>query len=409
MKYRRTADANNACIAVFSRELGKDSAMDQVRQLRVMHVIARMNIGGPAVLVADLIRNIDSQTFKQLLVTGYCEVNESDYLDEVATDIEAVRIPGLGRSVSALKDISAFIGLIREIRKFKPDLIHTHTAKAGVLGRIAGLIAKPSARRVHTYHGHLLHGYFGKVKSLLVVFIERVLAWISHGLVSIGTNVRRDLLRVGIGTEGKFHVIFPGLQDLQRLSKKQARDELGLDLKKIYIVFVGRLTHIKRPDRLIEIASGLKTNYTNAHILVAGAGELFDIVKSEAESRNLPMTFYGWRNDIARILSASDISILCSDNEGIPLTLIQAAQAGLPIVSTDVGSVSDIVKNGENGNLVACSSSELLQALEIVIRDEVLRFKFGVAGEVRAGKFFSSQNMVESHEQLYQKLIQKKF
>jgi glycosyltransferase involved in cell wall biosynthesis len=373
-----------------------------------MHVIARMNIGGPAVLVADLIRNIDSQTFKQLLVTGYCEVNESDYLDEVATDIEAVRIPGLGRSVSALKDVSAFIGLIREIRKFNPDLIHTHTAKAGVLGRIAGLIAKPSARRVHTYHGHLLHGYFRKGKTLLVVFIERILAWISHGLVSIGTNVKRDLLRAGIGTEGKFHVIFPGLQDLQHFSKKQARDELGLDLKKIYIVFVGRLTHIKRPDRLIEIASELKNNFPNVHILVAGAGELFDTTKTQSESKNLPITFYGWRNDIARILSASDIAILCSDNEGIPLTLIQAAQSGLPIVSTDVGSVSDIVKNGENGTLVTCSSSELSQALEILIEDEVLRVNYGVAGKERAGKFFSSRSMVVSHEQLYQELLQKK-
>jgi glycosyltransferase involved in cell wall biosynthesis len=367
-----------------------------------------MNIGGPSVLVADLIRNIDSQTFKQLLVTGYCEVNESDYLDEVATDIEAVRIPGLGRSVSALKDVSAFIGLIREIRKFNPDLIHTHTAKAGVLGRIAGLIAKPSARRVHTYHGHLLHGYFRKGKTLLVVFIERILAWISHGLVSIGTNVKRDLLRAGIGTEGKFHVIFPGLQDLQHFSKKQARDELGLDLKKIYIVFVGRLTHIKRPDRLIEIASELKNNFPNVHILVAGAGELFDTTKTQSESKNLPITFYGWRNDIARILSASDIAILCSDNEGIPLTLIQEAQSGLPIVSTDVGSVSDIVKNGENGTLVTCSSSELSQALEILIEDEVLRVNYGVAGKERAGKFFSSRSMVVSHEQLYQELLQKK-
>jgi glycosyltransferase involved in cell wall biosynthesis len=408
LKYRRTVHSNNACIAVFTRELGKDNSMDQVRQLRVMHVIARMNIGGPAVLVADLIRNIDSQTFKQLLVTGYCEVNESDYLDEVATDIEAVRIPGLGRSVSALKDISAFIGLIREIRKFKPDLIHTHTAKAGVLGRIAGLIAKPSARRVHTYHGHLLHGYFGKGKTLLVVFIERILAWISHGLVSIGTNVKRDLLRAGIGTEVKFHVIFPGLQDLQHFSKKQARDELGLDLKKIYIVFVGRLTHIKRPDRLIEISSELKNNFPNVHILVAGAGELFDTTKTQSESKDLPITFYGWRNDIARILSASDIAILCSDNEGIPLTLIQAAQSGLPIVSTDVGSVSDIVKNGESGTLVTCSSSELSQALETLIEDEVLRVKYGVAGKERAGKFFSSRSMVVSHEKLYQELVQKK-
>ena len=379
--------------------------MDSNNKLRIMHVIARMNVGGPAVLVADLIRSVDSQDFKQILITGYCEENESDYLDEVATDVKAVRILGLGRSVSVIKDVLAFNGLIREIRKFDPDVIHTHTAKAGVLGRLAGLIAKPSARRVHTYHGHLLHGYFGQGKTRLVVIIERILGWVSHGLVSIGTKVMEDLLRVGIGTEDKFHVIFPGLQDLQALSRIQARNELGLDLEKIYIVFVGRLTQIKRPDRLIEIASGLKTEYPNVQILVAGAGELFDSIKSESESKNLHITFYGWRNDIARILSASDIAILCSDNEGIPLTLIQAAQAGLPIVSTDVGSVSDIVDSGLSGTLVGCSSSELIGGLKELIDDEDLRLRYGVSGKERAMEFFSSRSMVVAHEKLYRDLM----
>jgi glycosyltransferase involved in cell wall biosynthesis len=370
-----------------------------------MHVIARMNVGGPAVLVADLIRGVDSQAFKQILITGYCEENESDYLDEVATDVKAVRILGLGRSVSVIKDLLAFNGLIREIRKFDPDVIHTHTAKAGVLGRMAGLIAKPSARRVHTYHGHLLHGYFGQWKTLTVVFIERVLGWISHGLVSVGTNVMRDLLRAGIGTESKFHVIFPGLQDFQALSRIQARDELGLGFEKIYIVFVGRLTQIKRPDRLIEIASELKTEYPNVQILVAGAGELLDSIKSESESKNLPITFYGWRTDIARILSASDIAILCSDNEGIPLTLIQAAQAGLPIVSTNVGSVGDIVKDGINGNLVEGHVSEFSRGLKELIEDEGLRLRYGVAGKERASELFSSKSMIKAHENFYREFF----
>ena len=405
MKYRRNKGTDNAGNTVITVALGKDSVMNTGRPLRVMHVIARMNVGGPAVLVADLIRGVDSQAFKQILITGYCEENESDYLDEVATDVKAVRILGLGRSVSVIKDLLAFNGLIREIRKFDPDVIHTHTAKAGVLGRMAGLIAKPSARRVHTYHGHLLHGYFGQWKTLTVVFIERVLGWISHGLVSVGTNVMRDLLRAGIGTEYKFHVIFPGLQDFQALSRIQARDELGLGFEKIYIVFVGRLTQIKRPDRLIEIASELKTEYPNVQILVAGAGELLDSIKSESESKNLPITFYGWRNDIARILSASDIAILCSDNEGIPLTLIQAAQAGLPIVSTNVGSVGDIVKDGINGTLVEGHVSEFSRGLKELIEDEGLRLRYGVAGKERASELFSSKSMIKAHENFYREFF----
>jgi glycosyltransferase involved in cell wall biosynthesis len=364
-----------------------------------------MNLGGPAVLVADLMHSVDSDKFEQILVTGYCDVNESDYLEEVAKDIKAVRIVGLGRSVSIVKDLLAFTRLIREIKRFDPDVIHSHTAKAGVLGRIAGLIAKPSAKRVHTYHGHLLHGYFGVGKTRVVVIIEKILSLISHGLISIGTNVMKDLLKVGIGRPDKFHVIFPGLQNLDVIPKTHARKELGLDLDTLYVVFVGRLTQIKRPDRLVEIAAELKMDCPNVHLLVVGAGELFDITKSGAESRELPMTFYGWRNDIAQLLCASDVAVLCSDNEGIPLTLIQAAQAGLAIVSTNVGSVSDIVKHEINGYLVGCSSTELAHALKVLIQDQGLRDTFGLAGKKRADEYFSSKSMVAAHEQLYRGLF----
>jgi glycosyltransferase involved in cell wall biosynthesis len=215
----------------------------------------------------------------------------------------------------------------------------------------------------------------------------------------------KDLLKVGIGRPDKFHVIFPGLQDLDVIPKAQARRELGLNPRKLYVVFVGRLTQIKRPDRLVEIAAELKKDCPDVHLLVAGAGELFDITKSEAESQELPMTFYGWRNDIARILCASDVAVLCSDNEGIPLTLIQAAQAGLSIVSTDVGSVSDIVKHGISGTLVGCSSSELAQGLKVLIQDQGLRDLYGFAGKKRASENFSSQSMVAAHEQLYLALL----
>jgi glycosyltransferase involved in cell wall biosynthesis len=397
--------ADNSGFTVISYELGKDRGMENQRSLRVMHVIARMNVGGPAVLVADLIRSVDSVKFEQILVTGYCDENESDYLDEVATDIKAVRIVGLGRSVSVIKDLLAFSGLIEEIKKFDPDVIHTHTAKAGVLGRIAGLIAKPTAKRVHTYHGHLLHGYFGVGKTRVVVVIEKFLSWISHGLISIGTSVMNDLIKVGIGKQGKFHVIFPGLQDLDVIPKAQAQKELELDPQKLYVVFAGRLAQIKRPDRLVEIAAELKKDYPNVQMLVAGAGELFDATKNAAESKGLPITFYGWRNDIARILNASDIAILCSDNEGIPLTLIQAAQAGLPIVSTDVGSVSDIVKHQEGGLLVGCSSKDLANGLKVLIKDADLRARYGAAGKARATQFFSSKSMVQAHENLYRDLL----
>jgi glycosyltransferase involved in cell wall biosynthesis len=373
--------------------------------IKVMQVIARMNVGGPAILVADLVRNFDSKVVDSVLVTGYCDQNESDYLDQVATDIAAIRVSGLGRSVSPFKDLNAFFLLIKEIRRFKPDVIHTHTAKAGVLGRFAGLIAAPSAKRVHTFHGHLLNGYFSKGITQIVITVEKLLAPSTARLIAIGNSVKRDLLEVGVGSEAKYKVIFPGLQSLEIHPKVKARQLLGLESDKTYIVFVGRLTRIKRPDRLLDIARFIKVNYPDSHILIAGAGELFDITKSAAESEKLPVTFMGWRNDIDLILSASDMAILCSDNEGIPLTLIQAAQAGLPIISTDVGSVSDIVSHGVNGFLTETTSAGLISAVKSLLESASMRDKFGKAGQKHANEFFTSEAMVKSHERLYSQIV----
>ena len=379
--------------------------MKSERPIRVMQVIARMNVGGPAVLVADLMRNFDPNVVNAVLVTGFCDENESDYLDEVAKDVNAIRVPGLGRSISLLRDMNALFLLIKEIKEFKPDVIHTHTAKAGVLGRVAGLLAAPTAKRVHTFHGHLLHGYFGESKTKLVVFVERCLALITHRIIAIGNSVKKDLVDAGIGNDSKFEVIFPGLQPLKVTSKEVAKRSLGLLQNKTYLVFVGRLTQIKRPDRLLEIARYLNTNHPDSQILVAGAGKLLDPIKSKSESEGLPVTFLGWRNDIEIILSAGGIAILCSDNEGIPLTLIQASQAGLPIVSTDVGSVSDIVIDGVTGYLTKVSSEGLIQGIETLLENPELRHAFGKAGEERAKEFFSSPSMVEHHQKLYSQFL----
>lgn len=368
---------------------------------KVMQVIARMNVGGPAVLVADLMRNLDSSQFETRLVTGYCDENESDYLDEVATDIKAIRIPGLGRSISIGNDLKAFFLLMREIRRFKPDVVHTHTAKAGVLGRVAAFLARPSAKRIHTFHGHLLNGYFGSRKVQIIVFLEKILGTITYKFVSIGNVVKTDLVKAGIAKDPKFEVIYPGLQNLDLYPKLEARKTLGLDSKKFYVVYVGRLTQIKRPDRLIDLGRSIKTSHPTAHLIIAGAGELLEDLTVKSEKESLPITFFGWRNDISMILSASNIAVLCSDNEGIPLTLIQASQAGLPIVSTDVGSIKDIVVDGLTGLLTEASSKGLIEGVSVLLDDPALGQRFGMAGKERAREFFSSHAMVEHHERLY--------
>ena len=368
---------------------------------RVMQIIARMNVGGPAVLVADLMRNLDSSKFETRLVTGYCDENESDYLDEVATDIKAIRIPGFGRSISVGKDLKAFFLLMREIRRFKPDVVHTHTAKAGVLGRVATFLAKPSAKRIHTFHGHLLHGYFDSKRVKMLVLLEKVIGFLTYKFVAIGNVVKADLVKAGIAKNSKFEVIYPGLQDLIIYPQLEARKTLGLDPEKTIVVYVGRLTQIKRPDRLIDLGRSLKLDHPTTHIIIVGAGELLEELKLLSESESLPISFLGWRNDIDMILSASDIAVLCSDNEGIPLTLIQASQAALPIVTTNVGSVSDIVLDGVTGLLTEVSANGVIQGVSKLLDDPDLRVRLGESGQMRARELFSSQAMVERHEVLY--------
>ena len=360
-----------------------------------------MNVGGPAILVADLMRNLDPSKFEARLATGYCDENESDYLDEVAIDIKAIRVPGFGRPISIGNDLKAFFLLMIEIRRFKPDVVHTHTTKAGVLGRVATFLARPSAKRIHTFHGHLLHGYFGSGKNQILVFLEKILGLITYKFVAIGNVVKADLVKAGIAKDSKFEVIYPGLQNLDLYPKLEARKTLGLDSKKIYLVYVGRLTQIKRPDRLIDLGRSLKASHPIAHIIIAGAGELLEDLTVKSESESLPITFLGWRNDIDIILSASDIAVLCSDNEGIPLTLIQASQASLPTVSTNVGSVSDIVLDGVTGLLTEVSSKGLIEGVSALLDDPVLGHRFGKAGQERALEFFSSRAMVERHERVY--------
>jgi glycosyltransferase involved in cell wall biosynthesis len=370
-------------------------------RIKVMQIIARMNVGGPAVIVAELMRGLDTSNFEQVLITGYCDETEADYLDEVATDIKASRIAGLGRSVSPVADLKAFFGLVRTIKKFNPDVIHTHTAKAGVLGRLASIIAGRGAVRIHTFHGHLLHGYFSGWKTELVIAIEKFLAKRTHHLIAIGTEVERELLAAGIGSKSQYSIFFPGLPEPHTDSKDALRKELELDPAAIYCTFVGRLTQIKRPDRLLDVAAAMVVREVPIHFLVAGEGELFEDSKSRARAEQLPITFLGWRKDIDNLFAASDIAILASDNEGIPLTLIQAAQAGLPIIAPAVGSISDIVESDKTGFLTSTQPGAMASALSALATDPALRNRLGAAGKERAHKYFSLERMLRDHTDIY--------
>ncbi len=381
-----------------------DDQASQTQKIRVMRIIARMNVGGPAVLVTGLMRGLDDKVFEQILVTGYCSDDEADYLDKVATDVKAIRVSSLGRSVKPLSDVSAFFSIIRGIRKFKPDVIHTHTAKAGVVGRIASLVSGQRSVRVHSFHGHLLNGYFGVAKTRLVILIEKFFALFTHQLLADGTAVMNDLLRVGIGNEKKFAVMSPGLELKSQSSKFDARKELLLDNHLVYCAFIGRVTQIKRPDRFLDVVTEVKARGIDLHFIVAGEGDLLQYCKERVRTENLPVTFLGWREDIEVVLAAADLVILTSDNEGTPLSLIEAGMVGIPVVATNVGSISQIVIDGETGSLTDLSVSALADAVEALVADAALRKAMGAAGKARAEQYFSLDRMLKDHSDLYRSL-----
>ena len=370
-----------------------------------MRIIARMNVGGPAVQVSGLMRGFDSSSFDQRLYTGFCAIDEADYLKTVATDVTAIRIPGFGRRVSLIGDLKALISLVTEIRKFKPHVIHTHTAKAGFLGRIASIISMHSSIRIHTFHGHLLNGYFSAIKRSLVVLAESSLALFTDQLLAVGNKVRQDLLKAGIGRKEKFGLMPPGLEIGNLPNKAESQNFFGISNDRLQCAFIGRVIQIKRPDRFLDVVAELKSRGSQINFFIAGDGELLDFCRERIKQEELPVQVLGWQSNIEKVLSAADMVVLTSDNEGTPLSLIQAGMAGIPVVSTDVGSVPEVVLQGVTGIVTPLDIQKIADALEKLSLDTELRNKLGAAAQDFTLANFGVKRLVRDHEELYRRLL----
>ncbi len=378
--------------------------LGQRQPIRVMRVISRMNVGGPAVQVSGLMRGLSVDHFEQRLYTGFCAENEADYLELVATDVKSERIQGFGRRINFREDLKAFISLVIEIRKFHPHIIHTHTAKAGILGRTASIVSLVPSIRVHTFHGHLLNGYFGKFKRSIVVLVEKFLSLYTHQLLAVGVKVREDLLLAGIGSIDKFGIMPPGVNLGKSESKAQSQRDLGLKVGKFQCAYIGRVTKIKRPDRFLDVVREMLKRGCDLEFFIAGDGEDLKHYQEVIIREMLPVKILGWQLDIEKVLAAADVVILTSDNEGTPLSLIQAGMSGLPVVSTNVGSVSEVILDGVTGFLTNLNSQELADALEKLMNDKILRSEFGLAAKKFTMENFGVRRLVFDHENLYKDL-----
>jgi glycosyltransferase involved in cell wall biosynthesis len=379
--------------------------LEPTPRIKVMRIIARMNVGGPAVQVSELMRNLETECFEHRLYAGYCGLDELDYLETSARDLEVFRVPGLGRHISAWSDIRALVFLIKAIRDFRPEIIHTHTAKAGFLGRLASIFSGHRSIRVHTFHGHLLNGYFSKNKTRLVVIAEYVLAKFTTYLLAVGDQVRTDLLKKRIGRVSAFGIMPPGISLGIPQNKSEARVALGLEPNDLYVAFIGRVTKIKRPDRFLDVVSRLKDSHPNLKYFVAGQGDLFEYTSNRVKQESLPVSLLGWQTNIELVLSASDIVVLTSDNEGTPISLIQAGMFGIPVVTTDVGAVHDVVLQGKTGLITSPSVIDIASAIQDLAENPEMRNSFGEEAKQFTISQFSTKRLSEDHKALYLQLV----
>ena len=364
-----------------------------------------MNVGGPAIQISGLMKNLDSRSFQQLLVTGFCSDDEIDYLDEHAISIPILKVDGLGKRVQLLNDLQALLRIRKIIHEFKPDIVHTHTAKAGFLGRLAVFSSRRRVITVHTFHGHLLHSYFGNLQENVIILIERLLAKFTDALIAVGERVRDELLLARIGEITKFHVVGPGLEISDIPSRPDATESLGILEAEFTVTWIGRAVAVKAPHRILEIAQECQERELNVRFLFVGNGPLEEDLQRIAIENNLNVQFLGWQTEIESILSVSDLVILTSLNEGTPVALIQAQMGGVPVLATSVGSTSEVMIHGTSGYAVPYSKETFANIIEDFLENPRKIREFGRSGKSYVLSKFSLENLVNAHEELYKKLL----
>jgi glycosyltransferase involved in cell wall biosynthesis len=364
----------------------------------ILHIVTRTNIGGVSQYLENLVNNWSDLSVSHVIVRGSPSIDEGDYLRSHPVNARILEVPSLQRSVTPLREFKALVGLIRVIRKTNPDVVHTHMAKAGVLGRVAAWICRVPVR-VHTFHGHLLQGYFSRRTVWLVVQIERLMQGLTTWSITNGERVRQDLIERDVIRSLSSSSIPPAVQPF-KIDKHSAKQHPeGAHLSNATAGFVGRLAPIKRPDRFIACARALP----EYHFVMFGDGPLGPDIQREV--RGLPnVHLAGWVTEPSQIYSAMDVLVLTSDNEAAAIVLIEAAMAGLPAVAMNVGSVSEVVIHEQTGLLVN-TESELHSALRRLLADEHLRLQMGSRAREFALSTFTTTRLVDAHQRLYTQLM----
>jgi glycosyltransferase involved in cell wall biosynthesis len=371
--------------------------------VKVLQLITRLDKGGAPRVFLSLISGLTEHGIEVVMASGPSqEPEEAPEEFSRRLRIPYHLLPSLRREISPTRDLLAFFEIITLIRKENPDLLHTHTTKAGILGRIAGRITRTPI--VHTPHGHLFYGYFGRGKERLYIFLERLASRCCERIITISEDERREYLKQGIGNEKKVATIYNGIaMDRFPGDGKKVRKELGIKQDVPLVGFVGRLEEVKGPHLFVDAAMKIRAAAPQAHFLMVGDGAMkTTIEKMSPETTNLHIV--GYREDIADVIAALDILLIPSLNDGFNLAAVEAMASSKPIVATAVGGLPEVV--GDCGILVEAGDiSRMAEQTIKLLNAPDLRHEMGARGRRRAESLFARDACLKSTINIYKQVL----
>jgi len=386
------------------------------KKIKVVRIITRLNIGGPSIHAISLSSSLDRERFEQVLVYGN-ELQEEGSMRELARDknIRAVFMPEMTpRFRLGLSDFKALLKLCSLIRKEKPHIVHTHTAKAGFLGRVAAwLVGVPVV--LHTYHGHILYGYFGPIKNFVLRCMERIMALLTYKIIAVSERVKSDLVLLRICHSKKIVIIPLGL-DLKSFlecknHKGKFRKEIKLPENCFVVGIVGRIFAIKNHKLFLEAASLVNNKIPNTHFVIIGDGTLRK--REEGHAKRLGISdkvfFAGWRDDLSSIYADMDVLVVSSNNEGTPVSAIEAMASGVAVIATAVGGTSDLINHSTTGMLVEPENADRLsKEITQLIENTTMRKNIEKQAQAYVAKKYTIERLLEDMKALYIKSVDAK-
>lgn len=366
--------------------------------MKILHIITRLNVGGTSTYLANLTESLEKLGCKNIIAYGYCEKNECEYLDLSRMVSQTIEVKYLHKSFNFFDDFASFFAIRKLIIELKPDIVNTHTSKAGVLGRLATKSLWRSIPVVHTYHGQLLDGYFNKFKLVSFTLIERIMAKFTNTIITISKDTLIKLQNKKIGRNLQWFVVTSGIKI------NNTKRSMKLDEKKFKLLWIGRFTKIKNPEYAVRTFRYL-LNYddTNSTLTMIGDGELLDYIKKI--SHDLPVDFLGLLPNHLIDFANYDLLMLTSDNEGLGLVVLEAANYYLPSISRNVGGVTEFITDMESGFLVNGEPEEMAQKIIHIKHNKADLNNVGIKANELLKMNFSSQKMGQEYLAIYDNLI----